>query len=167
MLKAKDIMTIDVFAVNKDTPVAEAIDVMLTNEVAGLPVVDDQMRLVGMLTEKDVLSLHVAPEEGQQKKVKDFMTSPAVFFDEDAALSRVCYCLQHRVFRRVPVTSDRRVVGVISRPDVLKHVLKQMRQAQSKSPEAQPSKSCAAETAADRSNAATPIQKVARWTDTD
>jgi len=125
MLSAKDIMTIDVFAVKKDTPVCEAIEVMLTHEVAGLPVVGENDELLGVITEKDALEFYNADPSELKRPVEDFMTSPAVFFDENEPLPEICRCLQTHTFRRVPVTSNGKVVGVISRPDVLKHILSQ------------------------------------------
>jgi CBS-domain-containing membrane protein len=52
MLKAKDIMTKDVVSVRRETPIIEAIRLLMGNEITGLPVVEDDMTLVGMLTEK-------------------------------------------------------------------------------------------------------------------
>ncbi|MHC4061560.1 MAG: CBS domain-containing protein [Planctomycetota bacterium] len=124
MVTAKDVMTIDVFAVSKDTNLDEAIEVMLRSQVSGLPVVDDDMALVGIITEKDVLKLYENPPEATTLTVEDFMTTPAVFFDKDDTLESICRCLIQRDFRRVPVTSDGKVVGIVSRPDIAKRILK-------------------------------------------
>ena len=124
MLKAKDIMTKEVVGVKEEAPIYEAIEMLAKNEIAGIPVIEDDMTLVGIVTEKDVLRLFYADEQEKNKTVKDFMTRPAVYFDEDESLSDVCKCLINNDFRRVPVTSKGKVVGIISRPDVLKHILK-------------------------------------------
>lgn len=124
MVTAKDVMTIDVFAVSKDTSLDEAIEVMLRSQISGLPVVQDDMTLLGIITEKDVLKLHEDPAEALNLKVADFMTTPAVFFDKDDTLVNICRCLIQHDFRRVPVTSDGKVVGIISRPDIAKRILR-------------------------------------------
>lgn len=124
MVTAKDVMTIDVFAVSKDTSLDEAIEVMLRSQISGLPVVEDDMTLVGIITEKDVLKLYEDPAEALNLTVEDFMTTPAVFFDKDDTLANICRCLIQHDFRRVPVTSERKVVGIISRPDIAKRILK-------------------------------------------
>jgi CBS domain-containing protein len=128
MLTAKDVMSIDVFSVSKDALVEEAIQVMLDNRVAGLPVVDDDMTLLGIITEKDVLKLYEDPAGALKLKVEGFMTTPAVFFDKDETLANICRCLTQHDFRRVPVTSDGKVVGVVSRPDIAECILKLARQ---------------------------------------
>ena len=123
MLRAKDIMTTKVVTVKEETPIREAVEMMAKNDISGIPVIGDDMTLVGVVTEKDVLRLFYADEQEKNKKVKDFMTRPAVHFDENESLADVCNCLINNDFRRVPVTSKEKMVGIISRPDVIKHIL--------------------------------------------
>lgn len=123
MLIAKDIMTKEVICVKKTTKVCDAIEQMLNNQVAGLPVVDDEMNLQGIITEKDVLKFYGASEEALSKTVEDFMTTPVIHFEEDESLQQICLSLIEHDFRRVPVTVDGKVVGVISRPDVARLIL--------------------------------------------
>jgi CBS domain-containing protein len=52
------------------------------------------------------------------------MTHPAVFFDENESLLDICDCLSDNYFRRVPVTSKGKLVGVVSRRDIIKEILK-------------------------------------------
>jgi CBS domain-containing protein len=123
MLTAEDVMTSEVLSVKKDTPVREAIDLMLMHQVAGLPVVADDMNLVGIITEKDVIKLYKSPTEGQWRTVEDYMTTPAVHFEQDERFEDVCECLIRNDFRRVPVVSNGKLVGLVSRPDVAEHIL--------------------------------------------
>jgi CBS domain-containing protein len=127
MLKAKDIMTKQVISVRKDTPVLEAVELLWKNDITGIPVVEDDGTLVGIVSEKDVLRLFYADEDLKNKTVSSFMTQPAVHFDEDEALSAVCECLMNYFLRRVPVTSKGKVVGIISRADIIEHILRQWR----------------------------------------
>jgi len=122
MLKAKDIMTKEVVSVTRDRPVEEAIELLLANAIAGIPVVEEDMTLVGIVTEKDLLGLFYGPQGAKGKTVEDFMTQPAVYFDEDESLEEICRCLLDVTFRRVPVTREGKVVGIVSRPDVLRSV---------------------------------------------
>jgi len=126
MLKAKDIMTSEVVTVSRDTPVKEALVLLMGNKITGIPVVDEDMTLVGIVTEKDLLRLFYEPEGGKKKTVEDFMTQPAVYFDENEGLDEICRCLLEVTFRRVPVTKEGKVVGIVSRPDVLKCIVQGM-----------------------------------------
>jgi len=124
MLSAKDIMTKQVICIRKDTPILEAIKLMANNNITGIPVVEDDMTLVGILSEQDVLRLFHTYEDEKDRTANDFMTQPAIHFDEDELLLDVCYCLRDNSIRRVPVTSSGKVVGVISRSDILKYILR-------------------------------------------
>lgn len=123
MLEAKDIMTRNVVCIQKDTPVVDAIRLMSSKNITGIPVVEDDMTLVGILSEQDVLRLFHTYEDEKDRTVNDFMTQPAIHFEEKERLLDVCYCLRDNSIRRVPVTSNGKVVGVISRSDILKCIL--------------------------------------------
>jgi CBS domain-containing protein len=125
MLEAKDIMTKQVVCIRKDTPIFEAIRLMVDNNITGIPVVEDDLILVGMLSEQDVLRLFHTYDDEKDRTVNDFMTQPAIHFEEHELLLDVCYCLRDNSIRRVPVTSNGKVTGVISRSDILKCIIKQ------------------------------------------
>ena len=125
MLKAKDIMTKEVITVTKDTDIFEAIELLGKNDITGVPVVEDDMTLVGVVTEKDVLRLFHAHEDQKNETVNSFMTQPAVHFDENEPLPDVCDCLMNYSLRRVPVTSKGKVVGIISRADIIEYIIQQ------------------------------------------
>jgi CBS domain-containing membrane protein len=128
MLKAKDIMTEVVVSVRPDMPVKKAMKLLLASEIAGTPVVEKDMTLVGIVTEKDLLELFKEPQRADGATVAEFMTQPAVHFEEDESLDDICKCLLDVAFRRVPVTKDGKVVGIVSRPDVLRYILEQLAQ---------------------------------------
>jgi CBS domain-containing protein len=123
MAQAKDIMTKNVVCIKKEMPVVEAIKLMADKSITGIPVVRDDMTLIGILSEQDVLRLLHTYEEEKDRTVNDFMTQPAIHFEQDESLLDVCYCLRDNSIRRVPVTSEGRVVGVISRSDILKCII--------------------------------------------
>ena len=125
MLQAKDIMTKQVVCIRKDTPIFEAIRMMANNNITGIPVIDDDSTLVGMLSEQDVLRLLHTYDEEKDRTVNDFMTQPAIHFEENEPLLDVCYCLRDNSIRRVPITLNGKVTGVISRSDILKRILHQ------------------------------------------
>jgi len=123
-LKAKDIMTRAVISVTKDTPIVQAIELFANNNITGIPVVEENMILIGVLSEKDVLGLLYAPED-ETMTVNDFMTQPPVHFDENESLLDVCDCLINHFFRRIPVTSKGELVGMITRSDIVREYLRQ------------------------------------------
>ena len=126
MLTAADFMTKKVVSVNKDTPIYEALELLRKNDITGMPVIEDDMTLVGVITEKDVLKLFFAEGVDENKTVHFFMTRPAISFGEDESLESVCDFLMVKHFRRVPVVSAKgKLVGIISRPDILDYILVQ------------------------------------------
>ena len=122
MNKLSTIMTTDVIVVKRQTPMSEVIEILLKNNITGLPVVDDDMTLVGIISEKDVLSLISVPED-DSAKVEDFMTKDVVSFEQDEDLIAICECLVQNDFRRVPILSEGKLVGIISRKDIIKYIL--------------------------------------------
>ena len=132
MFEANTIMETNVLTVTRETPIYDAIEILSKNDITGLPVVDDDNALVGVVSEKDVLhllsnldNLMVVPElKHSIATVDDFMTKEVVSFDQEDDLFDICECLIDNNFRRVPVTSKGKVVGIISRRDVVAFVLK-------------------------------------------
>ena len=127
MLRAKDIMTQSVIFVKPNTPVHKAMEMLVVNNISGIPVVDDDMALVGIISEKDILRLNTDFKGLINTSVADFMTQPAIFFEENESLLDVEQCLANNDFRRVPVTSRGTLVGIISRRDIIKRMLKAAR----------------------------------------
>jgi len=123
MLKAKEIMTKDLITAKVDTPIYDVLELIAKHGISGLPVVKDDMTLVGVVSEKDVLSLFYDHEDRSKKTVNDFMTQPPLFFDEDESLLDVCDFLTKNVFRRVPITSGGKLVGIISIRDLVEYIL--------------------------------------------
>ncbi len=124
MLKVKDIMTKDVISVKRKTPIYEAVEVLLENDITGMPVIEDDMTLSGVITEKDCIRLFYADEDEKNKTVEYFMTRPAVYYEEDDSFQNICDFMRSHYFRRVPVISkEGKVVGIVSRPDVLRNIL--------------------------------------------
>ena len=128
MLKAKDIMTRDVISVKNETPIYEAVETLVENDISGVPVVEDDMTLIGILSEKDALKLFYDKGKAENKTVYKFMTPHPIHFDEDESLLDVCDFLMKNLFRRVPITSEGKLVGVVSVKDVIKYILELRRE---------------------------------------
>ena len=123
MFKAKTVMKTDVISVKKDTEIYEAIRIMVENNVTGLPVVNDDGTLAGVVTEKDVLRL-LYDAEDRQGKVEDFMTTNVVAFEQDDSLIEITESFIQNHFRRVPIVDKGKLVGIISRKDIIAYILK-------------------------------------------
>ncbi|MHC4355344.1 MAG: CBS domain-containing protein [Planctomycetota bacterium] len=129
MLRARDIMTEEVVYVHKNTPISETIEVLVDNEITGLPVVEEDMTVVGVLSERDVLRLFDTYDQEGDRTAGEFMTQPPIYFDEDERVLDVSYRLRDCPMRRVPVTSEGKLTGIISRADILKCTLELMKKA--------------------------------------
>ncbi len=123
MFKAKDIMTADVISVDRDADIYDAIRTMVEHNITGLPVVNDDGTLAGVVTEKDVRKLWYNIED-QPGKVEKFMTRTTVCFNEDESLIDITECFLENHFRRVPILSGDKLVGVLSRKDIIAYILK-------------------------------------------
>ena len=123
MFEIENIMTKEVVTVKRDTAIQETIKIMVENNITGLPVVDDQMQLIGVISEKDIMMLlyDVGSRTG---KVEDFMTKNVVSFDQQDSLTDVCDCLLKNHFRRVPIVTGpkKKLVGIISRKNIVQSI---------------------------------------------
>jgi CBS domain-containing protein len=124
MLRAKDMMNKDVITVRKHTPIFQTLELMVKYRITGIPVVDDDLTLVGMISEKDVLHFFHKQDDLEDQTVNDFMTQPAIFFDENESMLDICNLLAKQIFRRIPITSEGKLVGIISRRDIIEHIIK-------------------------------------------
>jgi CBS domain-containing protein len=119
MLTAGAIMTPSLVTVRPDASIEEAIDLLLRAQISGLPVVDEDGRLVGVITEFALLAI-AYDRRVKNHTVSQHMSRDLITVDVDDPMSRVAdLCIVHRV-RRVPVIKDGRMVGVIARRDVLR-----------------------------------------------
>ena len=123
MVCAKDIMATEVITVTEDATMKHVIQLLVTRGITGLPVVSDDMELLGVVTEKDVLKA-LYNRDVQVNSVADLMTGDIVSFDENDDLIKVFKGLVENNFRRVPILSQGKLVGVISRTDIIKFLSK-------------------------------------------
>jgi CBS domain-containing protein len=119
MLTAGAIMTTEIVTSRPNVSIEAAIDTLLSKEISGLPVVDDDGRLVGVISEFALLAV-AYDRRVKNHTVNQHMTRDIISVDIDDPISRVAdLCIVHRV-RRLPVLKDGRLVGIISRRDVLR-----------------------------------------------
>lgn len=138
-MRVRDAMTRDVLAVSKFDDISHAVKLLAEKNISGLPVVDRENRVVGILSEADVVSMvgsrrahtfkeilrsivgHPLPERKIGHLVGDIMTSPAITVYPDAEISEAVRLMDGRRIRRLPVVDkDERLAGLISRSDIVR-----------------------------------------------
>ena len=144
-MKASDVMTRTLLSVRPDATVAEAIRLMLDNHISGLPVIDEVNRLVGILTEGDLLRRGETGTERRRprwlemlmgpgrlageyvrthgRKIGELMTRDLVSVTPDTPLKEVVELMERRRIKRVPVLDGDVLVGILSRADLLRALL--------------------------------------------
>ena len=120
---ARDIMTSGLLITMPHASVLEAMSSIVAHEVTGLPVVDDGLNLVGMVSEKDLLTLLHDPHV-RSRQVRDIMSYDLTAAGLNTGLSDICECLANSGFRRLPIVERGRLVGIISRSDLIKFIVK-------------------------------------------
>jgi CBS domain-containing protein len=122
-IAAKNYMTGVVLTFTQDMDVLQAIRLLLQHQVTGAPVVDKVGNLIGMLTEKDCMkvALNACYHELWGGPVSDFMSKgPVVTVEADAHLVQVAELLHKSDHRSCPVVMENRLVGQITRSDILR-----------------------------------------------
>ena len=122
MLKAKDIMAKNVVTIKPDATLAEAIKMLIAEKISGVPVVNAGGKMVGLISEKDILNLAFSGNLNNTK-VEEIMTREVVSFSSDTDIDRIALVIGERQFRRVPIVDGGKVVGIVSRRDIIRNVL--------------------------------------------
>jgi CBS domain-containing protein len=121
MIRAKEIMNTNVITIGRDEDLGEAIRSMVLNNITGLPVVEEDGTLAGIITEKDALMM-LSDRLPRPTRVADFMTTKVVCFDQEDSLSTLATCFRLNSFRRVPILDRGRLVGIVSRKDIIHYI---------------------------------------------
>ena len=123
MFRTKDIMTRGVICARPEMPIYDAVRLLANRRITGMPVVDDELNLVGVLSEKDVLRMLYDTEDSIEQQVSDYMNFDAVSLDINDTLIDLCDCMTENIFRRVFITDEGKLAGVASRSDVINAIL--------------------------------------------
>jgi len=144
-MKARDIMTTDVVSVGPDTPTGTVAGLLSARGISAVPVIDAAGSLVGMASEGDLIGrneidwrarrdwwltllaegeeLHpdfLASLRKPDRAVRNVMTSPVITVTENTGLPDIAKLLISHHIKRVPVVSDGRVIGIVSRADLVR-----------------------------------------------
>lgn len=145
-MNAAEVMSTGAATVRPDTPLAEAAHLMVEHKISGLPVVDSHERLVGIISESDFLHprggrkprlLELLSEgagtagELSSLKVEELMTRDPVAIAVDTPIEEIVELMNRHGVRRLPVTTQGKVVGIVSRANLL-HALVRKAQAGAK-----------------------------------
>jgi CBS domain-containing protein len=139
-MKASDVMTPNVISVRPDTPVSEIAELMLDYQISATPVIEHDA-LVGMVSEGDLLRRAETRTERRRSRwiaaltpnsdlaadyvkthgrtARDVMTQNVVTISEETTLADIAEILESRRIKRVPVMRGKRVVGIVSRANLL------------------------------------------------
>ena len=140
-MKAKDVMTHCLVTIAPEAPILDAIARMISHEVSGMPVVETDGRLVGIVTEGDFvrrvethteaprrrwLELLLGPESSADEyarshghTVQEVMSSNVITVTKETPLREVVRLMEEHGIKRLPVIDDGRVVGIVSRADLM------------------------------------------------
>jgi CBS domain-containing protein len=141
-MKAADVMTNRVLTIEVDAPIVKAVRLMIENRISGLPVVDATGRLVGMVTEGDFLRRTETGTEIRRPRWLQFLLSPGRLADEyvhtharkigevmtpdvatvteDTPVDEIVRLMERSRIKRVPVLRGDRLVGIVSRADLVR-----------------------------------------------
>ncbi len=118
-MRARDIMTSPAITVRPEVPVRGAAALLVSHGFTALPVVDDDKRLIGIVTEADLLRNGYVDESGG-KTVGEVMTTPAVGMDAGAQADLLARVMLDDRIRCIPIVDGSQVVGVVTRRDLVR-----------------------------------------------
>ncbi len=124
ILTARELMATNLLVFRPEQPILEAIEGLITRRVSGGPVVDENDQLVGVLSERDCLRMLASDEfylEQQEEgaRVRQFMTSGGRTIPPDLGIYAISHYFLTSPIRRLPVIESGKLIGQVSRRDVL------------------------------------------------
>jgi CBS domain-containing protein len=122
-------MDVEVYTLEPETEILDAVGFLLEHRVTGAPVIDEAGHLVGMLTEKDCLKLVATGDEANRPHgtVADFMSTSVTTISPDMDVYYAAGLFLHQDFRRFPVIEAGKLVGAITRFDILRVIHARLR----------------------------------------
>ncbi len=109
---ARDIMTRHVYTTAPGVSIRDAARGLAERHISGMPVVDETGTIIGMLTEADIISK-------QGEHVEDMMSREIISVSEETPVDEIARLLSQRKIKRVPVLANGRLVGLVSRADIV------------------------------------------------
>lgn len=131
-MRAKDIMTTPVFTVAPETPLKEVAALLVDRAISAVPVANEAEELIGIVSEADLVRLESTPDPRSRisprrwrrfrvpRTAGEAMTREVVALPEDADVSEIAELMLEKRVKRIPIVAGNRVVGIVSRRDVLK-----------------------------------------------
>jgi len=145
-LLVQDVMTRNVLSITKFEPIMKVADILAEKNISGLPVVDKDNKVVGIITQADILSMigvsrehtfkdllkHMLGESLPERRigdhVGDIMTSPALTIKPTANIAEAVRIMDEKRIRRLTVADEKNVlIGILTRADILKAVIKKIK----------------------------------------
>jgi len=122
-LKAKDVMQQPVIAATPRASLRDIASQIIKYEFSGMPVAEPDGKVLGVITEADIVFSLIDGHRLENVTAANFMTSPPVTVDVEDPIDLVMRTLQEHRIVRVPVTELGKLVGIISRRDVIRAIL--------------------------------------------
>ncbi len=130
-MKVKDILKLkgpQVFTIGSEKTIAEAIEMMVNNNIGSLLVLSSEGKISGILSERDILRLsHHQAENYREIKVGDAMTKKVIIAEPDDEIDYIEQVMTQNRIRHLPIVQDKVLVGLISIGDIIKSLLGKVR----------------------------------------
>ena len=122
MSSAKDVMKKKFKVLHASDSMQQACSIIIKGKISGAPVIEKKGKLIGFLSEKDIIK-YLSRSKIGKCKVSDIMVKRVKFVDIGESLSKIAKVFTLKSYRRLPVTSDGKLVGIINRVDVMDTLL--------------------------------------------
>jgi CBS domain-containing protein len=119
----RDIMNSRVVGIRPDATLAEAVDVLTQHHIGGAPVVNAEGTVIGMISELAMIDV-VFDSDAKDAHVKDYMSPEVHTVHPDDPLSRPAQLFALYSFRRLPVVEDGKLLGIVTRRDLMNYALR-------------------------------------------
>jgi CBS domain-containing protein len=114
MATVAEVMTRDVLSVDPTATIGEAAEKMMDAGVGAVVVMEDTVRLVGIVTERDILRAVAQRARAAEARVRQWMTESVITIDPETTVDEAATMMFEKNFRHLPVMKDGRLLGIVS-----------------------------------------------------
>ena len=112
---ARDVMTRDIITVSPSLKIKDLARILIRNQISGAPVVDKQGKIVGIVSEADIIAK-------RGKETKAIMSKKVITVPVDASVEEIARLMAAHAITRLPVIDNGKIIGIVSRADIVQAI---------------------------------------------
>lgn len=122
MIQVKEMMAKKVVSTGPETTLKKICQLLTKNKISGIPIINKKKEILGFVSERDIIAAVPKPNF-MEKTAKDIMKKDLTIVEDTTSLNEISLIFSNEPFRHLPVVKNGKLVGIISRRDIINQML--------------------------------------------